>query len=474
MSSTGVGKISKELVKTQGKAASKKVSPRIEEETNIAKESLTPERLVKAMSPKTRKPIKELGTSPNLSKTSKENEELRSQNASLVLQVGLLSNAIIERETIIEEYDSSLQSLTKFLDTMKRNHDNDMREVELEHIEDRTDLQLYRSRQQEIMDVFIEATKNKIAYEKKLKSEKRPKKEKKPEFTVKPTKGIVGTVVDVAKATGKAVVETAKKVYQNRTAIVSAGAFVVGALSKGIEAGESKGAGGYNAANMGTRNNKIVPVKGKLNLEDMTVEEIMKRQSIPWGASNESDKLFAVGKYQMIPTTLNDAVKKLNINPKEKFTKELQERLFKDYLLSIKRPAISRYLNSPVDDPKLLNDALVQLSLEWASFADPNIPGGTTSHYGRGNKASVTVEQAKKMLQQDRQSNLERIKPIQENVVGEKMSSMSVENSEMKKELAKSVTSTAIIQQNTINNVVNKTNMTTILEDNNTNPMLGR
>jgi hypothetical protein len=106
-----------------------------------------------------------------------------------------------------------------------------------------------------------------------------------------------------------------------------------------------------------------------------------------------------------------DAVKTLGISPDAKLDGKLQERMFNEYLLGKKRPAIAKYLNSPVDDPKLLHDALKQLSLEWASIADPDIPGGMTSHYGNGNKASLSVKDATTLLQNDRAKNLKSEPP---------------------------------------------------------------
>jgi hypothetical protein len=220
-----------------------------------------------------------------------------------------------------------------------------------------------------------------------------PKKQAKSKniFTPSKTTNKLGTTAGVVGATA---------VIVGGAAIVAGVGGTLG-ISKAIAQGESANAS-YNAANKGTKDNKIVGVKGPINLEDMTIAEIMRRQSIKWGSSNEDEKLFAVGKYQMIPSTLSDAVKTLNLDTSQKFTGDLQEKLFEEYLISQKRPAIANYLNSPTDDPALLYKALKALSLEWASIADPDIPGGKTSHYGSGNKASLSVEQMTILLKQDR------------------------------------------------------------------------
>ena len=55
----------------------------------------------------------------------------------------------------------------------------------------------------------------------------------------------------------------------------------------------------------------------------MTVAEIMAAQALPEGDSN---RLFAVGKYQVIPSTMKGAAAAMGLTGKEQFTPELQER----------------------------------------------------------------------------------------------------------------------------------------------------
>lgn len=463
MKTSGVGKVSKELAKSQGKSTSKKVSKKMQEGTSKVKESLKPEKITKAMSPRSKKKVKEITS-----------EVPPPEKSTLVSPDILRIPPEPEKPSALEEHRNITQVVGEMLSFLKSTTAQSSLEQKLDHIEDRIDFTLDQDRRQEVMDVFLEATKNKIEYQKKLKREQEEKaKPQKPIETKKESKGVFGSIIDTGKKVASTIKKGAEYIYKNKTAIVSGGAFIAGALSSGIAKGES-GFAGYNAANMGTKGNRIVPVKEKLDLEKMTVEEVMRRQSIPWGAPNENEKLFAVGKYQVIPSTLKDAVNSLQINPKEPFTKELQEKIFNDYLIKKKRPAIAKYLNSPVDDPKLLNAALTQLSLEWASFADPNIPGGKTSHYGNGNKASISVEQATKMLQQDRMSNLQKVSQIQESTVGENLSTASAENINIKKQMVQQNMSTAIIQQNSVTNVVNKTSVTNVIDTDNTNPLLGQ
>ena len=77
----------------------------------------------------------------------------------------------------------------------------------------------------------------------------------------------------------------------------------------------SKGEGGYNSMNQGTSGGRIVgsthnaaSILGK-NLTDMTVGEVMGHQS--------SGKLFAAGRYQIIPSTMKMAVARAKLSPDE-------------------------------------------------------------------------------------------------------------------------------------------------------------
>jgi len=232
------------------------------------------------------------------------------------------------------------------------------------------------------------------------------------------------------------------------------------------EKGES-GKAGYNAANMGTKSKNgtgmIIPAP-PVNLQEMTVGEIMRRQSIQWGKPNENEKLFAVGKYQMIPTTLSAATKALNISPNQKFDAKLQDRMFNEYLISTKNPSIAAYLNSEVDDPRLLQNALYNLSTEWASVADPTKPGNQ-SHYGSGNRALISVEEITNALKLDREanlkekskassdSNLSKVEIIQPK--NSQVLSISEKNKNLKEEMDSKSPDVAVVNNNIISSVNN-------------------
>lgn len=310
---------------------------------------------------------------------------------------------------------------------------------------------------------LIKALTGRIKKEKPTKEVKEPPKEKK--IKEKPTKKETVKAPPKVAPTTPTVSTTASVVRGG--AIIAAGVGSTLAMSKAIAKGESA-KGSYNAANVGTKNGKIIGIKQPINLEEMTVEEVLRRQSIKWGAPNESEKLFAVGKYQMIPTTLSDAVKKLNIDVKQKFTGQLQEKLFEDYLIGQKNPAIANYLNSPVDDPTLLYKALKSLSNEWASIADPDIPGGKTSHYGSGNKASITVTEMSSLLKQDRETiQKQKLTPETSSAnVGNKIDTSSKENKDLKVDLSNEQSKPAPIVNSTTTNQTTKQDASSPLKGN--------
>jgi muramidase (phage lysozyme) len=121
-------------------------------------------------------------------------------------------------------------------------------------------------------------------------------------------------------------------------------------------------------------------------------------------AKHKSRELFAVGRYQVIPTTLNGAVSSLGLDLNKKMDEEMQDKIFDEYLISIKRPPIIKYLekNGSVES------AMYSAAQEWASIGvqkgkklnNGNIAKGGESFYaGDGlNVAHITPEQIKNAL----------------------------------------------------------------------------
>lgn len=169
---------------------------------------------------------------------------------------------------------------------------------------------------------------------------------------------------------------------------------VVKEASKGIAESAfgsliSKGEGDYNSVNRGARGGYKA---GTENLAGMTVAEVM--------AAQKSGKFNAAGRYQLIGSTLSDAVKSMGLKGDEKFDKATQDKIFEQYLVGNKRKAIGDFINGKSNN---IGAAIKAASMEWASVADPDT--GRSHYAGVGNnKASISVAQMTQALQSARMS----------------------------------------------------------------------
>ena len=174
----------------------------------------------------------------------------------------------------------------------------------------------------------------------------------------------------------------------------------------------AKGEGGYNSSNRGTKKNPDTnkkeiqgsshnTIRGDKKLTEMTIAEIREKQKIT-DPDNE-ERLFAVGKYQLIPSTFEIAVKGLGLSADTVFDAETQEKLGQ-YLLFEKRPELGAYIRGESND---MNKALVEAAKEWASLPMPSGPKKGKSRYGSGNKAQHSVEETIKALTAARTAYME-------------------------------------------------------------------
>lgn len=149
----------------------------------------------------------------------------------------------------------------------------------------------------------------------------------------------------------------------------------------------SRGEGHYNSFNRGYAGDSVGQ---KLNLIAMTLGEIMQRQSL---FTNNPNRLFAVGKYQIVPKTMKGAVSALGLRRDQLFTPELQEKIFQQYLVGSKRPSIKKF----VQGKGSMESALLELAQEFASVAD--FRTGKSFYAGKGNnKASISAEKMRNAL----------------------------------------------------------------------------
>lgn len=175
--------------------------------------------------------------------------------------------------------------------------------------------------------------------------------------------------------------------------------------------GES-GAAGYNAYNRGTYvdadgRERIRGSDGPIDFSQLTLGQVQELQHLP---RRDPDRLFAVGKYQIIPSTMDSGVRALGLDPDERFTPELQDRIFSEYLIVEKRPAVHDYITGKPG--ATLHAAQRAMAMEWASFGDPDKDG--RSYYGGANRASITPEQSADALDQmrtDYRANIDRGMP---------------------------------------------------------------
>ena len=147
----------------------------------------------------------------------------------------------------------------------------------------------------------------------------------------------------------------------------------------------SEGEGDWNAVNRGYAGDTpggIQRLTGK-SFENYTVAQVMELQRT---------RVYAVGRYQFIPSTLRWAVKHSSVDELDMFTPEVQDRLMAT-LVILKRPAVGAYLRG---DHDLLGWALNELAKEWASIEYRN---GRSFYSVGGNRAKISRAEVSSVLQ---------------------------------------------------------------------------
>jgi len=180
------------------------------------------------------------------------------------------------------------------------------------------------------------------------------------------------------------------------------------------------GEGGYNSSNTGTIGGKIIhfnhaTVRAGKKLEEMTIAEVRPFQAIT--DPNNRDRLFTIGKYQLIPKTFEMAVTALGLPDDTVLTPKIQDMLGV-YLVS-KKPGRENLSNFLTGKSNVSTErAMLDLALEFASVPSPvNIKKGKYGKYPLrdivagesvyvgvntivgGNAASHTVLQTLKILE---------------------------------------------------------------------------
>ena len=167
------------------------------------------------------------------------------------------------------------------------------------------------------------------------------------------------------------------------------------------------GVAGYNAYNKGTVGNKMIGSDKSIDFSKMTIAEFLKRGSLK---SGDPDRIFAMGKYQIIPATMESLVKKLKLDPATTvLDANTQDLLFTEGLVNQTRTNVAAYLSGKSDNR---DAAILDLAKEFASVGVP-YPAGKAKERGEsyyagigGNKAHNSPDQVGAALDADRQNKV--------------------------------------------------------------------
>ncbi len=156
---------------------------------------------------------------------------------------------------------------------------------------------------------------------------------------------------------------------------------------------------------------KIAPSKAPLT--DMTLQEVLDYQTQMTKSKKYPSN--AVGKYQIIQSTLKEGIKTLKLNLNDKFDEKTQDRLYEEWLIGEKRKAIRDYISGKSND---LNAAMIEMAKEFASFPVPKdmqgnsqfVKAGQSYYAGDGvNQAHVSIEQSANALMEERANKTGKI-----------------------------------------------------------------
>ncbi|SNV34693.1 Uncharacterised protein [Chryseobacterium taklimakanense] len=169
----------------------------------------------------------------------------------------------------------------------------------------------------------------------------------------------------------------------------------------------------YNICNQTKGGLKII---NNLKIVELTIKEVQEKQ--------KNRDVFAVGRYQLIPDTLNSAIRNLGLDTNEKLNEEIQDKIFDEYLIKVKRSKVIDFLEGNGN----VEDAMYSLAQEWASIGvekgkrisdkiikkDKKVvkrivrhaEGGESYYAGDGlNKSHITPEQMKNALINSKNEN---------------------------------------------------------------------
>lgn len=247
------------------------------------------------------------------------------------------------------------------------------------------------------------------------------------------------------------------------------------ALAANISKYES-GKEGYNAYNKGTVGNRMIPSDKPIDFSKMTISEYLRRGDLK---KDDPDRLFAVGKYQIIPDTMKSLVKQLKLNPDTTYLDPAtQDLLFANGLIGVKRKKVDAYVKGESDDR---DGAILELAKEFASVGIPydmtignkKLKKGDSYYSGiGGNKAHNSPEQVGAALDADRLKSTQGNKSsaVTDIPTGSKIDTETKENIGLKKSFQESpATSKSVNNTNISNKAVSNSESN---KEDDTNPLI--
>jgi LysM repeat protein len=151
---------------------------------------------------------------------------------------------------------------------------------------------------------------------------------------------------------------------------------IVARLGKVITIGE----GNYESYNTGTKG----VAGGKVGhsyrhpdagtVTEKTINQILNTERL---SGYNSNRMFATGKYQTTISTLRLAKDALNLTGNERYTPQLQERIFRDFLLQ--KAGNGKLADFVLNGKGSVDSAQLAAAKEWASIA---VPAGYKNKYG--------------------------------------------------------------------------------------------
>jgi hypothetical protein len=126
-----------------------------------------------------------------------------------------------------------------------------------------------------------------------------------------------------------------------------------------------------STSNYGIANRNENAQRSTTNVENLTFDELLKLSQLPDNARN-LNRVFAAGKFQIIPSTMEDAKKAFGFTGADRFTPENQEKMGEWLLLNggtSRAFGLGRYLRGDnAGSQKDLEDAIQAVGQIWASF----------------------------------------------------------------------------------------------------------